>query len=128
MDVLVGGRDPALRRHIAYALGGRGRIVTTGKSASLLIDAIDEDFDLIILDTDLEGMDGMETLEILRQIRPRVPILFLHRAEDDVDEMRRGGGRVGAIVRTADDAALVRAVDDAVARPVGEENRVSTKG
>ena len=126
MDVLAGSRDPILRRRIAYVLGGwQGRIVTTGKSGLVLIEALDHDFDLIILDTCLDGMGGRETLDILRQVRPRLPVLFLHRAEDDIsDAVQKGGGRVGALVRTADEVELVRAAEELISKVPGQENRV----
>ena len=124
----VGSRDLRLRRHIGYALNGLGaRIVTTGKSSVLLVEVLDHDFDLVILDTDIEGMNGQETLGILRQMRPRLPVLFLHRAEDDVTEaVREGGGRIGTLARNADEGALMKAVERLVLKASDRETRVSS--
>ena len=121
VDVLAGSKDVRLRRHVGYALKGlNGRIVTTGKSSVLLVEVLDHDFDLVILDSEMEGMDGRETVSILRQMRPRMPVLFLHRAEEDVSaRITEGGGRIGALVRNADEGALIRAAERIVWKASG---------
>ena len=111
MDILVGSKDPILRRHLAALLGNSmGRVETTSRSGQVLVEALDHDFDLVILDTFLEGLEGQEILGILRQVRPRVPILFLHRAEEVLVVPERTG-RTGILARSADDAELMKAVD-----------------
>ncbi|MCP9491422.1 MAG: response regulator transcription factor [Solirubrobacteraceae bacterium MAG38_C4-C5] len=56
--------------------------------------ARDEDFDLLILDLGLPGMDGLEVLRQLRAGGQRMPVLILS-ARDDVAE-KVGGLELGA--------------------------------
>ena len=120
MNVLAGSEDVTLRRNIAYALNSSGsRVVTTGKSSALLVEVLDQDFDLVILDTEMEGMDGQETFQILRQVRPKAPVLFLHWEGEDVSNgVRTEEGRVGTLKRAATGAKLIRAVEALAARSV----------
>ena len=114
MDILAGSRDVSLRRMIGHALKGAGnRVETTAKSSVLLVEILDRDFDLVILDTDLEGIDGQETFRLLRQMRPKIPMVFLHRKTEDLTSIAGAGeGSVVLLDRTAGEAALVRAVEE----------------
>ena len=47
-----------------------------------LATALNEDFDIMILDVMLPGMDGFELLEIVKQYR--IPVIFLT-AKDDIE-------------------------------------------
>ncbi len=118
MDILIGSRDASFRRQTAAALGDIcDRTVTTEKSGSILVEALDRDFDLVIIDTHLEGLDGRETLTILRQMRPRARVLYLHRTDEDIEDLAHsGGGRVCAPVRTSESAALIQAVKELTSR------------
>ena len=112
MDIMIGSRDAVLRRQTASSIGESGdRIVTTGKSGKILVDALDRDFGLIIIDTYVEGMDGRETLAILKQVRPRATVLYLHRSDEDVEDLvSSSDGRLGTLVRTAGKSEMIEVV------------------
>ena len=96
-----------------------------GKSSVFLVEVLDHDFDLVILDTEMDGVDGREMLGFLRQMRPKLPVLFLHRAEDGVsDVVQKGGGPVGVLVRTVDEATVMRAAERLVLKASGQESRM----
>jgi DNA-binding response OmpR family regulator len=124
MDILIGSRDAVLRRRTASSIGETGdRVVTTSKSGKVLVEALDRDFGLIIIDTFVQGLDGRETLTILRQVRPRATVLYLHRSEEDVSNLESsGGGRLGTLVRTAGKSELIAKVKKLTSR--GPESEI----
>ncbi len=73
---------------VAVAPGGREalRILREGKA-----------FDLVILDLNMPGMDGLETLRHLRRQRPELPVLLATGRLDDatVNALRRDGRALG---------------------------------
>ncbi len=113
MNVLVGSKEITLRRNIAYAVNGLGgRVVTTGKSSLFLVEVLEQDFDLAILDTEMEGMDGQETFRILRQMRPKLPLLYLYRENEDLsDRVQAVDRQVVTLKRIATETELVQAVE-----------------
>ncbi len=78
MRLLAVEDDPAIRADIASALGAAGFQVETasdGEDAWFLGDT--EDFDLIVLDLGLPGMDGLTVLERWRANGREMPVLIL---------------------------------------------------
>lgn len=89
MNIIVASSDGALRRSLADLLSSpSNQVWTTPKSSELIRWILDEDFDVIVADVDLVGMDGMEALPILKQLRPKVPIIMLS-ADASVEVSRR---------------------------------------
>ena len=43
----------------------------------MLLNILDVDLDLLIIDTELSGISGMETMPIIKKLRPNVPIIFV---------------------------------------------------
>jgi DNA-binding NtrC family response regulator len=80
----------------------------TGNDAILLIEL--EPVDVIILDKEMPGMNGLDVLSFLRQRRPGIPVIFITAfgGPDVAEESRRRGAchyvekpfRVTAIVET----------------------------
>ena len=128
MDIMAGSKDARLRRKIGYVLNRlASRTVTTGKSSAVLVGVLDRDFDLVVLDTDLEGMNGQETFRILRRIRPKLPVIFLHRNGEDLsDVLQRGDTRTAVMARSADRIVLYRAVEEMVST-FGDRGHLSAK-
>ncbi len=62
---------------------------TVSDGPSVIALARDEDFDLLVLDLGLPGLDGLEVLRTLRSQARRLPILILS-ARDDVEDKVRG--------------------------------------
>jgi CheY-like chemotaxis protein len=72
--VLVLDDDPAIRELLGTALGRRGYRVTCAEepeeAAALLAF---RDFDLVCIDLDLSGLNGLEGLGLLSETRARLP-------------------------------------------------------
>jgi DNA-binding response OmpR family regulator len=87
--------DPAIRRGLVDALRFAGYQVTeaaTGKDG--LESAVRSDYELLLLDLVLPGVDGLQILQEVRRVRPTQPVIVLTAkgAEDD----RVNGLRLGA--------------------------------
>lgn len=89
MDIIVASSDGVLRRSLADLLGDSpNRVRTTSKSSELIQWILDGEVDAVVVDVDLAGMDGVETLPILKKLRPKVPIVMLS-ADTSLDVSRR---------------------------------------
>ena len=53
--------------------------------------ALNEDFDLLILDLMLPGMDGFEICRRFRQVK-NTPIIMISAKKDDIDKIQIGRG------------------------------------
>src|SRR5690349_4427344 len=68
-----------------------GHVVCVTSGDDALRSLLSQDFDLIVLDVVMPGMDGLETAVMIRQ-RERsehTPIIFLTAMEDDEDRIRK---------------------------------------
>jgi DNA-binding response OmpR family regulator len=104
MRILIVEDDKALRDGVTDLLRGAGYDVEAeGDGAQGLRRAIEESFDLIVLDLALPSLDGIEVCQRLRLARPALPILMLTARGSEEDKVR--GLKVGA--------------DDYVTKPFG---------
>ena len=90
MHILLVEDDEALARHVVAGLGQSGHIVehrSNGRDG--LVQATCEQYDLIILDRMLPGVDGLKILAALRAADNDTPVLLLS-ALGDVDERVKG--------------------------------------
>ncbi|WP_216764432.1 response regulator transcription factor [Schaalia sp. 19OD2882] len=93
--ILVVDDEVFLADLLAAALRHTGWETRTASNGWEALDAADEfDPDVVVLDIQMPGLDGMETLERLRKKRPHLPVLFLT-ARDAVAD-RVAGLRAGA--------------------------------
>ncbi|OGG44052.1 MAG: hypothetical protein A3F84_28005 [Candidatus Handelsmanbacteria bacterium RIFCSPLOWO2_12_FULL_64_10] len=116
MRIIIASNDDALRRFVAHILEGVGEgIRTVSRSGELLKAVLDEDYDLAVITLDLGGMSGLETLPILKRLRPKMPVIVL--SEDNSAEVRGDvfeGGALHYFVLPIHPPALVSAVSAAV--------------
>jgi PAS domain S-box-containing protein len=85
-------------------------IVTARSGEEALRSLLDEDFGVIVMDVRMPGMDGFETVELIKQ-RPRhedTAVVFLTGADADSEQIRRGysAGAVDYIVKPVDPDVL----------------------
>ena len=77
VHVLIVDDEEALVRSLSYALREEGmRISTAGSGEAALQHALD-DVDIVLLDLGLPGIDGMATLDGLRQRSPLLPVIMI---------------------------------------------------
>jgi Response regulators consisting of a CheY-like receiver domain and a winged-helix DNA-binding domain len=93
--VLVVDDEEVLAELLAATLRHHGWEVRTAANGWQALDAArDFDPDVVVLDIQMPGLDGIQTLERLRKTDPRLPVLFLT-ARDAVSD-RVAGLRAGA--------------------------------
>ncbi|MGQ5525206.1 response regulator transcription factor [Chitinimonas sp. PSY-7] len=94
MRILLAEDDPALQRGLREALARMGYqpvVVGNGEHADTLLAS--EQFDLVVLDLGLPGLDGLDVLRQLRARRQSVPVLILSardRLEDRIAGLNSG--------------------------------------
>jgi DNA-binding response OmpR family regulator len=77
--------DAAIRRGMVDALRFAGfAVLQCGRGDEGLTMALEQDFDLLLLDLVLPGTDGLEILRRVREVRPTLPVIILSaRGEED---------------------------------------------
>ena len=95
--VLLIEDDPRIREIVERGLGARGFVVSAAPDGELGIDlAAKLDVDLVLLDLLLPGKGGLEVLEELRALKPRVPVIAVTALDDT-------GSKIGGLDAGADD-------------------------
>ncbi|NKB70703.1 MAG: response regulator [Candidatus Latescibacteria bacterium] len=91
-----------LRAHHLF-LGEKGYAVTPVDSGQDAIDLIEqENFDIVLLDEMMPGLDGLQTLERIKELDPNIPVIMITKNEEEhlMDE------------------AIGRRIDDYLTKPV----------
>ena len=133
LSVLIVDDDLALLEALPEALRLRmgGVTVETADSATAALDLIaDKEYDAIVTDIRMPGMDGLELLDEIRTRRPSTPTLIItgHGENDLVVHALRGGARdfiQKPIDRDYFVAALYRAIREHVANRQVKEKQVA---
>ena len=109
--ILVVDDQPDTLTALEALLAPLGHEVVTARSGEeALRRLLDQDFGVIVMDVRMPGMDGFETVELIRQ-RPRhedTAIVFLTGADADSEQISRGysAGAVDYIVKPVDPDVL----------------------
>ena len=75
--ILVVDDEALIRLLYERELGSIGYEVTTAASGNAAIEMVTEDqFDLAVLDIEMPGLDGLETLNRLRQVAPQMAVIL----------------------------------------------------
>jgi DNA-binding response OmpR family regulator len=86
--ILVVDDDPGVLEVVSYSLQGEGFEVETANDGSAALGrAMEEPFDLVILDLMLPGLSGTEVCRQLRAERRHVPILMLTAKDAELDRV-----------------------------------------
>jgi signal transduction histidine kinase/CheY-like chemotaxis protein len=83
---LVVDDDPGVRRVASRMLGSFGLSVRAVESGQEALDALAEQsdaFDVVLLDLTMPAMDGPETFERIRQLRPSLPVVMMSGYHED---------------------------------------------
>lgn len=72
-----------LRPHILF-LNSKGYDVDTCTNGNDAIDLVKtRNYDLIFLDEHMPGLSGLDTLTLIRQVRPDIPVIMITRSEEE---------------------------------------------
>lgn len=124
--VLLVDDEESYLEYLSKRLINRGYDVTKCLSGEEALEKIESrDFDVVILDVLLPGMDGIETLREINRLRPLAEVIMLTgRAslESGVEGMKLGA--FDYLRKPCDTAELVSKINEAHARKVAQENRI----
>src|ERR1700741_870346 len=88
-NILVVDDDPAVQMTIQLLLERAGhRVVLAGDGRKGLAAFETDVFDLLFLDIFMPGMDGLETMRLMLQRRPEIPIIVISGQPIVSDAMR----------------------------------------
>ncbi|NBC87377.1 MAG: response regulator, partial [Bacteroidetes bacterium] len=83
-----------LRPHVMF-LEKKGYDVTTVANGADAVDMVgDRAFDVVLLDEQMPGMDGLETLEAIKDVRPEVPVVMVTKSEEEQLMEEALGGQI----------------------------------
>jgi len=72
-----------LRPHILF-LEQKGYVLQTATNGEDAMDMVKQkDFDLIFLDENMPGITGLETLTLIKEVRPSIPVVMITKSEEE---------------------------------------------
>jgi DNA-binding NtrC family response regulator len=93
-SILVVDDEPAIQDILTWALSAEGyRVATAGSGEEALTRVEGEDFDVIVTDIVMPGLDGLEVLERSRVLNPRAAVIVMTAyaaLETAIAALRRG--------------------------------------
>lgn len=83
-----------LKPHIMF-LTAKGYDITTATNGQDAIDLVKEhNFDMVFLDENMPGLTGLETLTIIKEINPAIPIIMITKSEEEDLMDQAIGGKI----------------------------------
>ena len=80
--------DEAVRNTLAKVLTSSGIQSVSTASGQKALEAIEQDaFDILLLDLNLDGIDGFEVIRTLRSQGSRIPVMVVSGRTEDVDQL-----------------------------------------
>ena len=128
MHVLVVEDDPDMLSLIKAGLETASHEVTTCRTAERALEVVrGQAFDLLLLDVELPGRDGLSVLQEVRQRKSHVPVIIITGGRTStVDRVPELLARIRAVRRRAEDAGAVELrVGDIELHPI---RRVARRG
>jgi FixJ family two-component response regulator len=114
--VAVVDDDPRVLESLEDLLESVGYVARSFSSArSLLVNGLSE-FDLLITDIGMSGMDGFELRDVVKKARPDLPV-FMITGRHEIADQDRAQGISGLFRKPFDAQALLAAIGDALPKP-----------
>ena len=96
-------------------MGGEIEVVGAAPDAEqALIELESLDTDLVLMDVQLPGIDGVEAVRRLKETRCNLPVVMLSSFEDEYVEQAIEAGAKGYVLKTSAGSELKRAIDSAL--------------
>ncbi|MFZ9498584.1 MAG: response regulator, partial [Bacteroidia bacterium] len=73
-----------LAPHLSFLESKGYRTTPVNNGLEALQRAAEEDFDLVLLDENMPGLSGLETLARLKEIKPLMPIIMVTKSEEEL--------------------------------------------
>ena len=84
--ILLADDSPQIRESLSKVLRNAGYHVTSVAHGGQALDrALEEEFDLLLLDLNMPGMDGWEALDHLASLKPTLPVIIITAQPDQRD-------------------------------------------
>lgn len=115
VNILLTDDEEGFVDAVARRLEKRGYTVHQAHSGRAALEALDQDvMDVVVLDVRMGGIDGLETLHLIKTSHPDVEVIMLSAYGTPlcVTECRRWGARA-FLNKPVELDALVRAIDEA---------------
>jgi len=105
---LIVDDEPSARRLMCKIISDMGLEVESAESGEVAIAAMGRSsFDVVLLDYEMPGMDGVACLEQIRQLHPGCRVIMVTAArEADVVKRALGGGAVGYVLKPYNPASV----------------------
>ena len=72
-----------LRAHILFLKGKEYEVDTATNGRDALDRCRERDYDLILLDENMPGLTGLETLTLIKEMQPTVPVVMVTKSEEE---------------------------------------------
>jgi FixJ family two-component response regulator len=111
--------DPRVLESLENLFESAGYAALTFSSGVSLLTACLSRIDCLITDIGLPGMDGFELFDIVKRVRPKLPVFLLTGRHEIGDQHRAGGKDIsGFFMKPFDGPGLLAAID----RTLGNTN------
>jgi len=78
LKVLIADDDADLRDFLRDELVSAGyTVITVGNGADAIVKVAEQEFDIVLLDMLMPGLDGIQVIKVLHKIAPQLPIIGL---------------------------------------------------
>ena len=83
-----------LKPHILFLEQKGYEIISVNNGDDAIEKADEEQIDLIILDENMPGLNGLETLAIIKEKHPSIPVLMITKSEEEDIMNQAIGGKI----------------------------------
>jgi DNA-binding NtrC family response regulator len=127
--ILIIDDEAAIRESLETLLSLEGYLVETATNGEEGLDRIQQSFyDLILLDLALPGKNGLEILQLIREVQPALPVIMITaygKVDNIVDAMRIGAQNF--VQKPWDNDKLLADIRSAIGRYHAEEENLQLK-
>lgn len=115
--ILLADDSPQIRESLSKLLRNFGYHVTLVAQGGQALDrALEEEFDLLLLDLNMPGMDGWETLDHLSSLKPALPVVIIT-AQPDQSHWARAEGACALMEKPLDLPVLLHTIRKVTGQP-----------